>query len=76
MKIGAKMATQQDKGAKTPKMDPKKLFFSKLFLLAEPIYWDINFVLKGLPSQCVKSVHLVLSTLCVHCTQREKKEQP
>ena len=29
MKIGAKMATQPDKNRKTPKLDPKKQFFSK-----------------------------------------------
>ena len=29
MKVGAKMATQQDKIAKPRKMDPKNVFFSK-----------------------------------------------
>ena len=29
MKIGAKIAMQQDESHKTPKMDPKNVFFSK-----------------------------------------------
>ena len=67
MKIGAKMATLQEKN---PKMDPKKRFFLKNppgFLAFETsssnltsnrpfwlkqIYRDIKFVLKRLPGRC------------------------
>ena len=79
MKIVAKMATLQEKKTKmVPKkrlfLKNPPFFWTfetsswfptsnRLFWL-EPIYWDINFVLKCPPAQCVRSC-LNLSRLCV-----------
>ena len=69
MKIGAKMATQQDENRKKTKMDPKNVFFSKIphfFELLKPVP-ESPYQTVFWPECIYRNINFVLKCLPMQC---------